>query len=63
MYTPVTDLIVKEIKWCEANLDKAGDASEDFRRGFIAGLEQARCLAGQFERAQASVPFHVEECD
>jgi hypothetical protein len=63
MYTPIADLIVKEIKWCEANRDKAGDASEDFRNGFIAGLEQARCLAEHFEKVQASVPFHVEECD
>jgi len=62
MYTPITDLIVKEIKWCEANPGLSGKG-EEFEKAFVKGLEQARNLARHFEEAQASVPFHVEECN
>jgi hypothetical protein len=62
MYTPIADLIVKEIKWHEAHRGESGKG-EEFEKAFIAGLEQARGLAKHFEEAQASVPFHVEECN
>jgi len=62
MYTPVTDLIVQEIKWCETHPGISGKG-EEFEKAFIKGLEQARGLAEHFEKEQASVPFHVEEYD
>lgn len=33
-------LIEKEIKWCEDNKQSV-DLSEDYKKGFIKGLEQA----------------------
>jgi hypothetical protein len=67
MKTPITDLITREIKWCEAHRH---DPAFEFQEGFIAGLEQARALARQAERLSAkaekqrdAVSVHHEECD
>jgi hypothetical protein len=62
MYTPITDLITKEIKWHEAHRGISGK-SEDFEAGFIKGLEQARTVVEHVERVWESVPAHSEEFD
>ena len=47
MKTPITDLIMQEIKWCEAHRTNSSPTS--YQGGFIAGLEQARALVHHAE--------------
>jgi len=39
----VDSLLDQEIEWCKKNPDKT-DESEDFKRGFVGGLKQARTI-------------------
>lgn len=40
-------LLKKEIDWCNSNKDKTKNPSEEYKRGFIQGLEQAILLLTQ----------------